>query len=97
MTRVHYTYDGLVYTTKPILAGDDTVTVTIDAKNGKYVIENSSNKVLVSGEGKNFHALKAAAKKDLANMGVVFSAELRSSKNHKIGSLVLNTDESEVS
>lgn len=84
MTRIRYSYNGAVYTSKnTFIALNDSLTVTIDAKGGKYWVEGSNGDTVAQGEGKDFHALKKLAKVALAGLGVNFSAEVRMTKKRK--------------
>jgi uncharacterized protein YpiB (UPF0302 family) len=85
MTRIRYSYDGAVYTSKPMLAGNDVVTVVIDAAKTKtFTILDSKDNVVLTGTGKEFHSLKANAKEALVSLGVNFNAELRDSKKKRL-------------
>ncbi len=82
--RVRYKYDGFVYNSKEMLAGDDTVSVSINAKEGFFNIYDSKGNVTVKGTGKNYGELKKLVKAELEKLGVNFVSEVRDTKKKRI-------------
>lgn len=81
MTRVRYTESDGVLVSKPLLAVDKLVIVTLDTvRNMFFVTQHSDGTVLVQGEGVDTALLKKKAKNALKDLGVVFQDEVRTRK-----------------
>ncbi len=78
MTRVNYKKENGLLISKPFLAGQGLVVVTIDPTTMTYKINHfETNAVLVSGRENTLHQLKIEAKFALGNLGVQFDEEAR--------------------
>jgi len=78
MTRVRYVVEGNNLVSKPLLALDKMVIVTLDTvENHFYVTNKEDGSVLAQGEGVDTATLKKRAKSALKQLGVVFQDEIR--------------------
>lgn len=76
MVRIRYKNESGFLKSKPIIAGTEVVTVTIDVNN-KRVDINTSEKNVFYGYAETLSKLKILAKKELKSLGVVFGDEVR--------------------
>lgn len=77
MTRIRYTQpsEGILVS-RPLIAGEHLVTVTIDTINNNFKVHNESG-TLAHGEALDVAQLKKKAKLAAAQLGVVFQDEVR--------------------
>lgn len=77
MTRIRYVNREGVLVSKSMVAGSEAVVVTINTLTRTMTLDTVSGKNLFSATSTSVAKLKNLAKKELKNIGVVFSDEVR--------------------
>ena len=77
MTRIRYTNVEGVLVSKPLIAGTEVLTVYIDLECKTVDIRDTNNNNVFSGFGATPSKLKAIAKRELKQFGVIFGDEIR--------------------
>jgi hypothetical protein len=80
MVRLRYfkNEDTGNFTSKEIIAGSISVTITLNPKFNTFsVVNTQTGEVVAQGSGKTFSKLKIAAKEAVKGLGVVFADEIR--------------------
>ena len=78
MVRIRYTDNSGVLVSKPLLALNKLVVVTLNTTNNTYnIIDSTTNVVLTKGTTTDTVTLKKKAKQALKELGVVFQDEVR--------------------